>query len=387
MQDLIATFEIQFSHQQFSDASATLQQLLSDYPDDPQLQILQGRLYDVTGKTEAAEAIFRRLLKSPLPARLIAQARQGLLAIEIAEVNARQAKIDAFLKLSGGSSLAYLAILPVTEELKTFAIAKIARIFRTDPYTARFKIPNRAPKIIRTGTLAEMQAYGEDIQSYGIGAIWLSIEAITQIPVYTVEYFSQSQNIQLSNQQSNLKIKAIAGINEITFEAKDVISRVEGILPTFGEVVVVNAKHKLARKEQILDRVHICDLHLFSYSVNGERASGGCILRFHDNQYRFDLGLNLPVERSLKHIAPTVQEHWTELTKWLDQTMPSVEIVNDFQSFADMSLTCPEFLEAIAETHITLERAKPSLWDNCFQLYSSTVFLHLRSLTEPCRQK
>jgi len=381
MQDLIAAFEIQFSHQQFSDASATLQQLLSDYPEDPQLQILQGRLYDAIGKTEAAEVIFRCLLKAQLPARLIAQARQGLLAIQMAEVNARQAKIDAFLKLSGGSSLAYLAILPVDEELKTFAIAKIARIFRTDTYTARFKIPNRAPKIIRTGTLAEMQAYGEDIQSYGIGAIWLSIEVIAQIPVYTVEYFSQSQNIQ----KNNLKLKAIAGINEITFEAQDVISRVEGILPTFGEVVVVNAKHKLARKEQILDRVHICDLHLRSYSVNGKRASGGCILRFHDNQYRFDLGLNLPVERSLKHIAPTVQEHWTELTKWLERTMPSANIANDFQSFAEMSLTYPEFLEAIAETHITLERAKPSLWDKCFQLYSSTVFHHLPSFVRTFR--
>ena len=376
MQDLIAAFESQFSDQQFSEAAATLQQLLSEYPDDPQLQILQGRLYDATGKTEAAESIFRRLLKAQLPARLIAQARQGLLAIEMAEIKARQTKIDAVLKLAGGSSLAYLAILPVAEELKTFAIAKVARIFRTDPYTARFKIPNRAPKIIRTGTLAEMQAYGEDLQSYGIGAIWLSIEAIAEIPVYTVEYFSQLEN----NQKNNLKIKAIAGINEITFEAQDVISRVAGILPTFGEVVVVNAKHKLARKEQILDRVHICDLHLRSYRVNGERLSGDCILRFHDNQYRFDLGLNLPVERSLKHIAPTVQEHWTELTKWLDRTMPTAKISNDFQSFAEMSLTYPEFLEAIAETHITLERNKPSLWDNCFQLYSSTVFHHLRSI-------
>ena len=381
MQDLIAAFESQFSDQQFSEAAATLQQLLSDYPDDPQLQILQGRLYDATGKTEAAESIFRRLLKAQLPARLIAQARQGLLAIEMAEIKARQTKIDAVLKLAGGSSLAYLAILPVAEELKTFAIAKVARIFRTDPYTARFKIPNRAPKIIRTGTLAEMQAYGEDLQSYGIGAIWLSIEAIAEIPVYTVEYFSQLEN----NQKNNLKIKAIAGINEITFEAQDVISRVAGILPTFGEVVVVNAKHKLARKEQILDRVHICDLHLRSYRVNGERLSGDCILRFHDNQYRFDLGLNLPVERSLKHIAPTVQEHWTELTKWLDRTMPTAKISNDFQSFAEMSLTYPEFLEAIAETHITLERNKPSLWDNCFQLYSSTVFHHLSAFVRTFR--
>ena len=376
MQDLIAAFESQFSDQQFSEAAATLQQLLSDYPDDPQLQILQGRLYDATGKTEAAESIFRHLLKAQLPARLIAQARQGLLAIEMAEIKARQAKIDTFVKLSGGSSLAYLAILPVAEELKTLAIAKVARIFRTDPYTARFKIPNRAPKIIRTGTLAEMQAYGEDLQSYGIGAIWLSIEAIAQIPVYEIEYFSQ---------QNNLKIKAIAGSNEITFEFQDVISRVAGILPTFGEVVVVNAKHKLARKEQILDRVHICDLHLRSYRVNGERVSGDCILRFHDNQYRFDLGLNLPVERSLKHIAPTVQEHWTELTKWLDRTMPSAKIANDYQGFAEMSLTYPEFLEAIAETHITLERAKPSLWDNCFQLYSSTVFHHLSAFVRTFR--
>jgi tetratricopeptide (TPR) repeat protein len=373
MQDLVAAFESQFAHQQFSAASATLQQLLSDFPDDPQLRILQGRLYDAMGKPNEAEEIFRRLLKAQLPAKLIAQARQGLLAIEMAEVNARQVRIDELLALEGGSSLTYLALLPVTPDRKDWAIAKIARIFRTDPYTARFKIPNRHPKIIRTGALAEMRAYGEDLQNYGIAAIWLSIDAITQIPVYQVEYFSEFQ----VHPKADLQVKAIAGIDEITFAPQDVIVKVEGILPTFGDVVVVDAKHKLARKEQILDRVHICDLHLRSYKVNGKTSDRAGILRFHDNQYRFEFGLQLPVERSLKHIAPTVQEHWTELSKWLARTMPKAKTANDFQSFAEMAIVYPEFLNAIEVTHINLDRPKPSLWDNSFQLYSSTIFSYV----------
>ena len=300
MQDLVAAFESQFAHQQFSDASATLQQLLLDFPDDPQLQILQGRLYDAIGKPNEAEEIFRRLLKAQLPANLITQARQGLLKIEIAETHARQGRIDDISKLAGGSSFAYLALLPVAPDQKDWAIAKIARVFRTDPYTARFKIPNRYPKIIRIGTLAEMQAYGEELQNYGIAAIWLSIEAISQIPIYQVAYF---HDLQVNG---NYQIKAFADSNEITFTPQDAITKVDGILPTFGDVVVVDAKHKLARKEQILDRIQICDLHLRSFRVNGEVCDRAGILRFHDNQYRFDSGLQLPVERSLQHIAPTV---------------------------------------------------------------------------------
>lgn len=375
MQDLVTAFESQFAHKQFSAASATLQQLLSDFPDDPQLQILKGRLYDATGRTNEAEEIFRRLLKAQLPANLITQSRQGILAIEMAEVNARQSRIEELLKLAGGSSFAYLALLPVLPEQKDWAIVKIARIFRTDPYTARFKIPNRYPKIIRLGKLAEMQAYGEELQSFGIAAIWLSIEAIAQIPVYQVEYFGEPQ----INLKTGQKVRAISGIDEISFTADDVITKVEGVLPTFGEIVVVDAKHKLARKEQILDRVQICDLHLRSYSVNGKISDRG-ILRFHDNQYRFELGLQLPVVRSLQHIAPTVKEHWTELSTWLGRTIPNVKTANDFQNFAEMSIVYPEFLKAIDLTHINLERSKPSLWDNAFHLYSSTV-LHYASLT------
>ena len=373
MQDLVTAFESQFAHKQFSAASATLQQLLSDFPDDPQLQILKGRLYDAMGRINEAEEIFRRLLKAQLPAKLITQARQGLLAIEMAEVNARQGRMDELLKLEGGSSFAYLALLPVLPEQKDWAIAKIARIFRVDPYTARFKIPNRYPKIIRLGTFAEMQTYGEELQSYGIAAIWLSVEAIAQIPVYQVEYFEESPINPKMNLEAGQKIKAIAGIDEIIFTPDDVIAKVQGILPTFGEIVVVNAKHKLARKEQILDRVQICDLHLRSYSVNGKICDRG-ILRFHDNQYRFELGLQLPVVRSLQHIAPTVKEHWTELSTWLGRTLPNAKIANDFQNFAEMSIVYPEFLKAIEVTHINLERPKPSLWDNAFHLYSSTVF-------------
>ncbi len=375
MQDLVAAFESQFAHKQFSAASATLQQLLSDSPDDPQLQILQGRLYDAMGQPNEAEEIFRRLLKAQLPAKLITQARQGLLAIEMAEVQARQGRMDEIAKLAGGSSFAYIALLPVAPEQKDWAIAKIARVFRTDPYTARFKIPNRYPKIIRIGTLAEMQAYGEELQTYGIAAIWLSIEAVAQIPIYQVEYFDELQV------KGNCQVKAIADVDEITFTPQDVITKVEGILPTFGDVVVVDAKHKLARKEQILDRVQICDLHLRSYRVNGEVCDRGGILRFHDNQYRFDLGLQLPVERSLKHIAPTVKERWLELSKWLDRTIPSAKTARDFQNFAEMSIVYPEFLQAIEETHVTIERVKPSLWDNSFQLYSSTIFHHVHLAT------
>jgi hypothetical protein len=200
-----------------------------------------------------------------------------------------------------------------------------------------------------------MQVYAEELQSAEVPALWLSLAAIATIQIVTVQYF-ELPRLGL--------VRAISEEGEISFHPKEVVTRVEGVLPTFGQVFDMDVKRKIVRKEQILDRVRICDLHL---------PDRGCIVRLHDNCYKFDRGMQLEVPRSLAHIAPTIQERWAVLSEWLSDTMPQAARYDDFTTFADMAMGFPELLAEI-DPHIDLSRTHPSLWDNCFQLYSSIFF-------------
>jgi tetratricopeptide (TPR) repeat protein len=361
MQDLVAAFESQFAQKQFSAASDTLKQLLKDSPDDLQLQVLLARFYDATGKPEKAETIYRNLLKSQTQPKLLTQARQGLKAIEDAEIKQRNDRIAKALGLSGGEAPGFLIVDPISSEVFDRAIEKFARIFRLDLYSAKFKLPSRYPKILRTGTFAEMQVYAAELNGIDLPATAVSLAAIAKIAVYNIDYF-ESRALDHTNLE---QIEAIHADGAIAFRLDEVKSRVEAIVPTFGQIVTVDAKHKLVWKEQILDRVKFCDLHL---------PERGCILRFHDNHYKFDRGIQIEVPKSLNHLAPTVQERWAALMQWVDKAMPHVPVRKDFSPFADMAIGYPDMLKEI-EHHIDLLRHKPSLWDNCYQLFSSMIFL------------
>ncbi|MEE3718474.1 tetratricopeptide repeat protein [Tumidithrix elongata RA019] len=356
MQDLVAAFESQFAQKQFSAASVTLKQLLKDYPDDLQLQVLLARFYDATGKPEKAETIYRNLLRSQTQSKLLNQARQGLKAIEDAEIKQRKDRIAKALGILGGESQGLLAVRPIAPEVRDRIVEKFARIFRLDLYSAKFKLPSRNLKILRTGTVAEMQVYAEELNSIDIPARAVSLDAIAKIAVYNIDYFELPSIHQ---------VHAIHNDGAIAFRLDEVKARVEGIIPTFGQVVTVDAKHKLVWKDQILDRVRFCDFHI---------PERNCILRFHDNHYKFDRGMQLQVKKSLDHLAPTVQERWVALMQWVEQSFPEVPVHNDFTPFADMAMAYSETLKEI-EHHIDLLRHKPSLWDNCFQLFSGMIFL------------
>ena len=359
MDDAIDLFASQLAQKNFASASATLKQLLKQNPEDSQVQILVARFHFATGKPDQAETIYRRILRSESQNKLLTQARQGLKAIEDAEIQARRDRMAISMAKAGSKGLAFLAIQPVAPDARKAVAEKLARIFRIDNYTAQIQIPSRYQRIFRIGLLGELSSYGEELCAAGVPAIWVSLDSIAKISVYTVDYFKLTDIHRLH---------AVCGEEEVTFDLSEIKRRVVGQIPTFGEIVTVNAKHKLVRKDDILDQIRICDLHL---------PKRNCILRFHEGQYQFDRGMQLEVHQTLKHIAPTVQERWAALTKWFDQSLVSlpnsVPIYDEFVPFAEMSIDFPEFLKELI-SHIDLERQKPSLWDNCFQLYSGSIF-------------
>jgi hypothetical protein len=364
LQNLISTFEQQLERKDLSAATQTLQQLLKVNPNDPQVQIATADLYKSAGQPARAEVIYRDILKSCSQAKLLVQARKGLKEIEDADLKRHQDGIAQAITAVDGQNLGFLAIHPVPSDRKQDAAAILAQIFRIDAYTAKTQIPSRNLKVLRIGRLGEMQFYGQKLVEAGVPALWTSLTTISSINVHTVSYFEPAPDKSGIYAVCDPETSKASNPPQIKFNWNDVSQRVYGLLPTYGDVVTVDAKHQLTRKEEILDLVRICDLHL---------QAQNCILRFHDNCYQFAEGIQLEVKQSLRHIAPTVEERWQSLIAWLSNSMPQVKSKDDFNDFAEMFLAFPDFLKEI-DPKIDLFRAKESLWDNCFHIYSGTIF-------------
>jgi hypothetical protein len=381
MEKQLALFDDYLAKRDFAKAAAVLKKLLSKRPDDLQLKLCTARYYHNTGKVDKAETIYRELLKSAAQAKLLDQARRGLKAIEDAELQAQRDRIAQALEQPLGQSLGFLGIEPIDSELKQEAAVKLARILHLDPYTAKTQVPSRNMRILRIGTYGEMLVYGQQLQEVDLPSFWISLAAIDQVNMQTVAYFEADTVPERNNgsaritaycqnpTNSNQSNRFIADeLDRLSFKWSEVTACVVAVLPTFGEVVNFDAKQRLIKEEQVLDLVNICDLHL------GDR---NLILRFHDNFYQFNQGMQLEVPQVLDNLQPTVQERWNALSNWLEQKLPASTPIysdRDFKTFADMALAFPHFLEQL-EPHINLARKKESLWDNCFQLFSGMIFL------------
>jgi Tetratricopeptide repeat len=368
LQNLVSIVEQQLGNKDLKAAATSLKQLLKDHPNRPEVQIAAASFYKATGKPEQAEAIYRDILKSSTQTSLLANARKGLKEIEDASLRQHQDGIARAIAQVGGEDMGFLAIHPIAPERKLEAAKQLAQIFRIDTYTAKVQIPSRNLKVLRIGRLGEMHFYGKKLMAAGIPALWTSLQAIASIDVHTVSYFEVNPDtgeiLAVCTDGSAVKHSDLATSQKISFNWNEVSQRVHGLLPTFGEIVTVDAKHQLARKEDILDLVHICDLHL---------PKQDCILRFHDDLYAFDRGMQPEVAKSLDHIAPSVRERWSSLIDWLTKSTPQAASKDDFNAFAEMFLAYPDFLKEL-EPKVDLFRTKESLWDNCFQLYSGMIF-------------
>jgi hypothetical protein len=358
IQQVIAAFE----RQDYKTAAQLVKQMLSQSPHDPWAKLYVGKLQEVSGKLEAAESVYRQLLRETANPKLAIQARQGLQRLEAAIKAKRQEAIAQASAQSAGNGIGFLVLTPIANELKREAAKAFAKIMSIDPYMARLQLPSRGWRMYRTGALAELQVYCQELNTAGIPAFCYALTDIQAVRVFRVEY------LQALEPQVTVVCKNETGqVGSLNFEWAEVTQRVRGLLPIFGDVIDLNAWKKLQRKEQTQDYAQIYDLHLPGRS---------CILRFFDESYDFQQGVMFSaVDANQKGRSPsTIRANWNQLQAMLDQSLNHIPLWADFTSFAEKALEHLDFVEGL-NSYIDLLREAESTWDQAFQLYSSLIFL------------
>jgi hypothetical protein len=349
-----------FERQDYKTAAFLLKQLQLQAPDNPWVKFYGGRLREAAGKLDAAETIYRQLLRETTNPKVAAQARLGLqrladLAQSQRELAPAQATDDA------SPEVGFLILEAVTPERRQLAAQQVARIMNLDAYTARLLLPSRGWRLYRVGSIAELQWYGQELLKGGISAFWVAMAKIQAIRVFQVHY------LQAASPQATVVCENELGqLGSLSFNWSEVAKRVEGRLPIFEDVVDTDSRNQLTRKEKTQDYAQIMDLHL---------PQRNCILRFSDWSYQYQQGVLFDASQDgeLSVAQSTNRIRWNQLVYFLDTYLAAVPVWTEFSPFAETAL---EHLSLVRElkSHIDLFRKAPSPWDPAFQLYSGLVF-------------
>jgi len=348
-----------FERKDYHTAAQLLEQLLQESPQNSWVQFYLGRLDEVSGKLEAAEEIYRQLLRSTTNAKIVSQARQGLQRVQALGQEQRRQAIAQATVAPSNTQLGVLVLEPVPGELRTLAAQKFAQIMQLDPYTARLQLPSRGWRLYRTGAIGELRFLGENLRNSRVPCFWATLAEIQKIQVFQVSYFQESASetkVVCQNEQGQ--------IGSLTFNWSEVIQRVTGLLPIFEEVVDLDHRGKLKRKTQTQDYAQFCDLHL---------PGRLCILRLHDRSYQFQQGVVTAPQPSQTNNQTTIRINWNSLVNFLDQQLHQVAVWSDFTPFAETVLDQKELLGRI-QSHIHLFRRAETSWDPAFHLYSGLAF-------------
>lgn len=349
LEQVVAAFE----QQDYRTAKKLLKQLVKESPEEPWVQFYVGRLYEVSERYEDAEKIYRRLLRDATNTKIVNAARQGLQRVsEIEQQKRQQALTQA---KANASELGVLILEPLTNELKTPAAQKLAKIMEIDPYNARLLLPSRSWRFFRSGAIGELEYYGQQLLNSQIPCFWAKLNEIEQINIFQVDYFLETipkVTVICRNQANQL--------GSLSFDWSEVKTRVQGLLPIFEQVVDIGLRGQLQRKTQTQDYSQFCDLHL------PDRRT---ILRFYDNGYDFQKGVEIAPQATIN----TIRINWNNLIDLINQQLPNVKVWSDFTTFAETILDQTEMLSQI-QPHIRLFRREKSNWDPAFHLYSGLVF-------------
>ncbi|MBD2070492.1 tetratricopeptide repeat protein [Leptolyngbya sp. FACHB-671] len=351
-----------FDRQDYQTATRLLKPLLQQSPNHPGVLFYAARLHEVSGESESAEAIYRKLLKETTNPKLAIQARQGLQRLQAANQESRQEAIAQAKADPTNTGSAFLVLEPINGATRPPAVRNFARIMKLDPYTAQLHLPSRGWRLYRVGSAAEIQVYGQELRQSGIPVFWMNLQAIAKIRVFRVHYFKTADpqpTVVCQNEADQL--------GALTFNWSEVTRRVEGRLPIFEDVVDLDARNRLKRKEQTQDYAQICDLHL---------PGRNCILRICDTTYHFQQGIPFQADQTqVKKLQVTNRINWNSLLGFLDHNLTEVPLWADFTPFAETALD-PLDLVGGLNAHVGLLRKAESNWDPAFQLYSSLIFLH-----------
>lgn len=359
-----------FKQKDYRTAARLLKQLAKEDPNNPWVRLYIGRLHEATGKLDAAETAYRKLLKNTTHPKVMTQARQGLGRLEAMEQEKRRQALAQATADPANTQFGVLVLEPIQPEAKAIAAQTLAKIMQIDPYTARLQLPTRGWRLYRVGPIGELKFYASSLQQGSVPCFSAILAEIQSLNVFSVHYFSQ-----ISSQDITVVCENDQGQpGSLSFQWSEVSQRVEGRLPIFEQVVDVDARGKLQRKTQTQDYVQFCDLHLPTRKT---------ILRLCDRDYQFQQGIDLspPLKSRLtERESPsspsqtTNRINWNKLRDFLNRQLPQTPVFSDFTNFAETALDYKEMLTRLP-AHIDLFRRQESLWDSAFELYSGLVFL------------
>ncbi|PZD74617.1 hypothetical protein C1752_00831 [Acaryochloris thomasi RCC1774] len=333
-------------------------------PDDPWGQLYQAQLHEAQTEWESAESLYRELLRQGHVPKLALEARQGLQRLaqrqqeeQRDQTAQRQVQIARTVAQSGQGGLGVLILEALSPEVKAEVAPAFAHIMRLDLYSARLLLPSRGWRFYRTGAIGELQVYGQELQDSRVPSFWKSLEQVRQVKVHQACYFKTVQDpvqVVVTEAHSSKSPRVLS------FKWSEVVQSVTGQLPIFEEVVDLDARGVLQRKEKTQDYAQFRDLHL---------PSG--ILRFYDAAYQFNQGVPLAADSSE---PGTSWSNWRNLTALWQENLPDVRSWNEFSTFADTIIEQTDTLDRI-DAHINLFRRAESYWDQAFHLYSSLAYL------------
>lgn len=356
-----------FDNQDYREASRLLKQLYKQSPSDPWVQFYIGRLYEETGKVEAAEKAYRQLLRTVTQPKILNKARQGLQRLYNRETSRRQNAIERAKTDPRNEEPGVLILEATPGDRRTEMAQRLAKILEIDPYSAKLRLQTYGWRLYRTGSVAEVRVYGEELRQAGLAVFWASLNDIPKIQVFRVCYFqsvSPQPTIVCKDEQNRL--------GQLTFDWSEVGQQVNGGLPIFVEAVHYDISRKtseqIQRKTETQDYAQVCDLHL------GDRR---CILRLCDSSYQFHQGVVFSSHQQPDRGNTTLATNRLKWNGMLDGLKPYLESAQVWSAFTPFGETAVEYrflLESLVP-HIDVLRNAPTPWDSAFQLYSTLVFL------------
>lgn len=350
-----------FEQKDYKTAAKLVKQLMARSPDDPWVMLYAAKLQEVAKKPEAAKSLYRKVLKQTSVPKLAIQARQRLQRIEETEAAERQQAIAAAQSDPTNTGTGFLILEGIPADQRQTAAQAFARILKLDPYTARLQLPSRGWRLYRMGNMGELQVYGEELRSAGIPVFWRSLDAVRKLHVFRVQYLQDSDpNPTVICQNENGQTGALS------FKWAEVAQRVKGLLPIFEDVVDLNFRREVQRKETTQDYAHVYDLH-----IPGRQS----IVRFCDSTYDFHSGVVFNEDPNTRVRSRSMQQNWNRLSQYLDYSMPQVPLWSEFTPFAESAVNQLDLLIGF-NAHLDLLRKKESTWDPAFHIYSSLAFLY-----------
>lgn len=364
---------------EYKQAAKLIKQLQKESPENPWVQYYIGRYYELTNNLEKAQTTYKQILRDITNPKIVFQTRQGIQRIEIAQQNVRQQAIETAKNDPSNLEPGLLILEPVSPENKPAAIQNISRIFKIDAYTTRMQIQSRGWRLYKTGPIAELRIYGQELLNAGIPVFWATLSDIQKIQIFRVQHFKS-----LASPAVVCKDR-LDRLGAIEFNWSEVTQRVEGLLPMFIEVMDYSPNRRTEQfrhREIRQDYAQICDLHI---------PSRNCILRICDQSYEFQQGVDftkasadLPTSPNLKNKTSRVKNsqqipqsttriNWNHLLEIFDRQL-DVTVWSEFTPFAETVLDYTNMLSKI-ESHIEVERKSETPWDSAFQLYSGLAFL------------